>query len=241
MKINDIPKFVINLDRRKDRLDAFNKEMRYIGWDYIRFPAIDTNSYVGCARSHQKLSKIILDENYDYAIVMEDDIHFMPYAKELLNHIDNQLFNTDLMWDVLHFAPSIHRPLNQYNEYLLDLKNLPFKDPNKHRGIFGTSAFILTKKACSYIVEWDSDKYIENSHQQLAIDEYFDKILYPNTNSFCPILPLVVQQPSFSDINKTYDSNHYLMTYNWNVYCPVKLDQKMFDYSYCQSLKKYEN
>ena len=115
--IKDIPKFVINLDRRQDRLHSFDKEMRYIGWKYHRFSGIDTNSYIGCAQSHQKLSSIILEENYDYAMVMEDDISFMPYAKELLDNIDNELFNTNLDWDIFHLAPSIHRPLNQYNKY----------------------------------------------------------------------------------------------------------------------------
>jgi len=239
--IKDIPKFVINLDRRQDRLHSFDKEMRYIGWKYHRFSGIDTNSYIGCAQSHQKLSSIILEENYDYAMVMEDDISFMPYAKELLDNIDNELFNTNLDWDIFHLAPSIHRPLNQYNKYLLDLTNVPEKDPTKHRGIFGTSGFILTKKACEYIIEWDTNKFVHNSHQQMAIDEYFDKIIYPNTKSFCGILPIVVQRPDFSDINKTYDTNHYLMTYNWNVYCPIKLESRMLDYDLCQSLKNYEN
>ena len=45
----EIPKFVINLDRKQDRLELFDKEMKYIGWEYERFPAIDTNSYIGCA------------------------------------------------------------------------------------------------------------------------------------------------------------------------------------------------
>jgi GR25 family glycosyltransferase involved in LPS biosynthesis len=47
MKFADIPKFVINLDRRPDRLESITKEMEYIGWDFERFAGIDTNSYMG--------------------------------------------------------------------------------------------------------------------------------------------------------------------------------------------------
>jgi len=31
MKFNDIPKFVVNLERRPDRLERVKKEMEYIG------------------------------------------------------------------------------------------------------------------------------------------------------------------------------------------------------------------
>lgn len=241
MKIKDIPKFVINLDRRPDRLSDFDKEMKYIGWNYERFSAVDTNSYIGCAKSHQAISKIILDRNYKYAMVLEDDIFFMPYAKDVISTLDNILFNDSFIWDLLHLAPSIHRPLNKLNDYFLDLTNLPPKDESKHRGIYGTSGFILTPKACEYIVEWDTNKFLSNSHQQIPIDQYLDITTYPNIISISPHLPIVVQQDSHSDINHTYDNNHYLMTYNWNAYCPSKLSAQMFNSEYCKSLKNYEN
>ena len=78
MKINfnEIPKFVINLERRPDRLESVKKEFDYMGWNFERFNAVDTNSYEGCAYSHQEVAKIILeiimiilkliDYDYDY-------------------------------------------------------------------------------------------------------------------------------------------------------------------------------
>jgi GR25 family glycosyltransferase involved in LPS biosynthesis len=239
--IADIPKFVINLNRRTDRLEHISSEMSYMGWNFNRFEGIDTGSYVGCALSHQAIANIALKESYDYIMIFEDDIFFMPYAKEFIVNIENQLFNTNLQWDVFHFAPSIHRPLNQYNKYLLDLTNTPPKDISKHRGIFGTSGFILSNKAYSYIIEWNSNKYIDNINQQIPIDEYYDLVLYPNLPSFCGVFPIIVQKPDYSDINKTFDQNHYLMTYNWNQYCPIKLDNNMFDFDYCYKLRNYEN
>jgi GR25 family glycosyltransferase involved in LPS biosynthesis len=241
MQFKDIHKFVINLDRRQDRLSKLNDEMSYIGWDFERFSAVDTNSYIGCAKSHQQISQIILDRGYDYAMVFEDDIFFMPYAKKLLEQLNDQLFKKSLNWDIINFAPSIHRPLNSYNEILLDLTNLPPKDETKHRGIYATIAFILTRKACEYIVEWDTDKFIENSHQQIPIDQYLDMVVYPNISSFCPIFPIMVQTNDYSDINKTNDSNHYLMTYNWNVYCPYKLPSNMLDHELCKNIRNNEN
>lgn len=235
MKINfnEIPKFVINLDRRPDRLESVTKEFEYMGWSFEKFNAIDTGSYEGCALSHQKIAQIILERGYECAMVFEDDIFFMPYSKELISDLEQELSLID--WDFFHFAPSIHRPLNKFSETLIDLTNLPPKDPNKHRGVFGTSGFILTKKACEYIIEWNTNKIIENTHQQIPIDVFLDTAVYPNIKSVACKLPFIVQKDDYSDINKTYDSNHYLMTYNWNVYMPFKLPQKYLDYTITNS------
>ena len=235
MKFSEIPKFVINLKRRPDRLESVKKEFDYMGWGFERFNAIDTNSYEGCAYSHQEVAKIILERGYEYAMVFEDDIFFMPYAKKLIPLIEEELSNNK--WSFFHFAPSIHRPLNKWSENLVDLTTLPPKDPNKHRGIFGTSGFILTKKACEYIVKWNTNEIIENSHMQIPIDEFLDRGVYPNIQSFSAKLPLIVQKRDYSDINKTIDSNHYVMTYNWNVYFPDKLDGKYLDYDRCIQLR----
>ena len=109
MKINfnKIPKFVINLGRRPDRLEKITKEFEYMGWDFERFDAVDTNSYEGCAYSHQKIAEIILERNYEYAMVFEDDIFFMPYAKKLISEIEKELSENE--WYLFHFAPSINK------------------------------------------------------------------------------------------------------------------------------------
>lgn len=237
MKINfnDIPKFVVNLERRPDRLESVQKEFEYMGWTFERFNAIDTNSYEGCALSHQKIANIILERGYDYAMVFEDDIFFMPYAKQLIPLIEKELDENE--WYFFHFAPSIHRPLNKFSENLVDLTTLPPKDPDRHRGIFGTSGFILTRKACEYIKEWDTNEVIENSHKQIPIDEFLDRAVYPNLQSFSSKLPLITQKKGYSDINGTIDSNHYVMTYNWNIYVPDKLDGKYLDWDNCLQMR----
>jgi GR25 family glycosyltransferase involved in LPS biosynthesis len=237
MKIdfNEIPKFVINLERRPDRLESVTKEFEYMGWAFERFNAVDTNSYEGCAYSHQQIAKLILERGYEYAMVFEDDIFFMPYIKKLIPLIEEELSKNE--WYFFHFGPSIHRPLNRFSENLVDLTTLPPKDPDRHRGIFGTSGFILTRKACEYIVEWNTNVIIENSHMQVPIDEFLDRAVYPNIQSFSAKLPLAVQKKGYSDINKTIDSNFYLMTYNWNVYFPDKIEGRYMDYNKCIELR----
>jgi hypothetical protein len=235
-KFNDVKKIVLNLDRRQDRLEKFQSEMNYIGWDFERFSAIDTNSYVGCGLSHQKIAQDFLESKDDYILVMEDDLFIMPYTKELIPKIEQALSNVD--WDFFHLGPSLHRPLQMYNDMLVDLCNLPPKDENKHRGIFGTTAFVLNKKSAEIIANWDTDKYYYNSHRQVAIDDYFDRVVYKNCVAFAPFNLFTTQRPDFSDINKTFDSNHYVLSYNWNAYVPTKIPTNMYDIGYCEKLRE---
>lgn len=235
MKLNfdTIPKVVVNLKRRPDRLEKFKEEMSYMGWDFKVFEGIDTNSYEGCAFSHKKIAEDFLATNEDYLLVMEDDLFFMPHAKKVLKECEEELNKVE--WEFFHFGPSIHRPLKRYNKVLIDLNNLPPKDENRHRGIFGTTAFVLTKKSAEIIANWDTNKYIVNSHRQMPIDEYMDRVLYKMSRSFCPYLLITTQQNDFSDINKTFDNNHYILTYNWNAYLPDKLSHQLGDFEYCKN------
>lgn len=237
-KFKDLPKIVINLKRREDRLKAFEKEMVYMGWDFDVFDAIDTGDYVGCALSHKEIAENFLKSNDDFLLVMEDDAFFMPYAKKVISEVESELDKIE--WDFFHLGPAIHRPLKRYNQILIDLNNLPPKDEEKHRGIFGTHAFILNKKSAEIISNWDTSKYIPNGNRQIAIDDYMDRVLYKNVRSFCPYLLITSQQNDFSDINKTFDNNHYKLTYNWSQYLPDKLPKEMEDMDYCKNLKQYE-
>ena len=44
LDFESIPKFVVNLDRRPDRLEHITNELNYIGWKWERFSGIDLNS-----------------------------------------------------------------------------------------------------------------------------------------------------------------------------------------------------
>jgi GR25 family glycosyltransferase involved in LPS biosynthesis len=233
--INKIKKFVINLDKRTDRLEHFKKEMEWMGWEFERFNAIDTSSYVGCAKSFQEIGKICMNLQDEYFMIMEDDIFFMPYSKEQLKRCEDELNN--MTFDLFHLSPSLHRPVNNISENLIDLSNLPIKDENKHREVFGLSALIVNKKVCEYLINWDTDKYMINKHQQLSIDEYVAKVIYPNTISISSSLPVVSQIMGHSDINGEVYNPHYIITYNWNVYTENKIDERLFDLGYAKNLR----
>lgn len=71
--------YVINLDRRQDRLEQFEQDQKS-NWrvpkDFVkRWQAFDnpTNCHAGCTRSHRMLLRHIASSGYDRVLVMEDD------------------------------------------------------------------------------------------------------------------------------------------------------------------------
>lgn len=237
IKFSEIKKFVINLDRRTDRLEHLKNEMSWIGWDFERFAGIDTNSFIGCALSHQKLAELCLGLDGEYFMFLEDDIFFMPFAREQILKCETELSNRD--FDFFHLGPSLHRPVNNVSnsKSLIDITHLPSKDINIHREVFGTTGFILNKKVCEMILNWDTNKYIENIHKQLPIDEFLAKGVYPNIIAFASSVPIVTQTNNFSDISGEFYNNHYIITYNWNLYTENKLTPELLSLDKCRKIR----
>jgi len=227
--INNIRKVVINLKRRIDRLEEFNREMEYIGWDYEIFEGIDKGGYDGCALSHLKIVEDFINSNDEYIMILEDDCFFMPYAKTQLEKSLNELNNIE--WDFFHLGPSLNRPVNNYSENLLDLSNLPEKEPH-HRGIYNLACYIINRKFGEEILKFKLES-------QKAIDQYLDEDVFSNFKCYSTSLPVITQRGGFSDINQTNDNNHYMITYNWNLYTENKISGLYYDMGYCENEKKY--
>ena len=229
MDINKVRKVVINLKRRPDRLENFNQEMEYMGWDFEIFEGIDKSGYDGCALSHLKIVENFLKSDDEYIMILEDDCFFMPYAKSQLEKSLNELNN--LEWDFFHLGPSLNRPVNNYSENLLDLSNLPEKEPH-HRGIYNLAGYVINRKFGEEILKFKFES-------QKAIDQYLDEDVFSNFKCFSTSIPVITQRSGFSDINQTNDNNHYMITYNWNSYSENKISTLYYDMNYCEKEKNY--
>lgn len=228
----DIPTFLINLKRRSDRLEHARKQLDYIGWQYEVFEAIDTNSYEGCGLSHLAIAEIAYKNNYEYVIALEDDIFTMPYAEKLWNLCLSELMGLD--WEFFNITPTIHRPLNNFQKYLMDLTNLPFNPNDHHQAkIFGTTGLMYKSTMYERLLGWH-EVHRENFS---PIDMFLANNIYPNVKSFSPMYPIFTQYTNISDINGTVDSNNYLMTYNWNLYTENKLPGAYMDIDFLEKCK----
>ena len=224
MKFNEIPKFVVNLERRPDRLVSIKNEMNYIGWDYEYFKAVDTNTHVGCSLSHIEILKLAKERNYDKVLIVEDDCSIMPYAKSLIQRIENDTEN--LEFAIINLAPTLNRPVtkNERFESLIDITNLPPCLPH-HRDIYATNMILYHHSIYDDVISLEEPSKIG----YYAIDDYIFKNVVTKKQSYIPSLPIAPQISSWSDVSNGQYNNFYSQTYNWNLYSPFKIPNEFLD------------
>jgi hypothetical protein len=222
MKFNDLPKFVINLETRPDRLENIKFELDYIGWDYEVFNAVNRNSYMGCTLSHLGIINIAKERGYNRVMVIEDDCDVMPYAKSFIEDLEKQI--VDIEFGVMNLAPTLNRPVNisSYSNMLLDLTNLPPKPNERLTETFATNILIYDVSSFE-LLETIKDYAFQSGDYVHPIDEHLVKKVYPVLQCYCPILPIAPQKNSYSDVSHGMYNNFYTQTYNWNLYSPVRI------------------
>ena len=116
--------YFINLDKSKDRLEYVLPQLKELGYNFERIPAIygkdlpeeirkklaDYEKFkqlnkrspdpgtIGCYLSHVETWKTFLKSNHKYAIIFEDDVKFEP--KELRKIID-KVIQAKSNWDIV--------------------------------------------------------------------------------------------------------------------------------------------
>jgi GR25 family glycosyltransferase involved in LPS biosynthesis len=101
--------YVINLDRRQDRLIHITSEFKKIGVDFKKFKAIDglnlkvhkellKNSQLACLRSHIGVLKDALEKGHNKIAVFEDDVVFCEDFEKRFEHYAE---NIPKDWDVM--------------------------------------------------------------------------------------------------------------------------------------------
>ena len=95
-----IPVYLINLDRRPDRLEAISENLRRIGVTNVtRIKAIDADEVVGqipkdlsasqaaCRESHFLAMRELLDGDHPAALILEDDAQLSPRILDILSSL----------------------------------------------------------------------------------------------------------------------------------------------------------
>jgi GR25 family glycosyltransferase involved in LPS biosynthesis len=235
MDINKIYKYVVNLDRREDRMKSISFEMNYIGWDFERFSAVDTNDHGGCSLSHIQIIKNAIEKGLDEVMVIEDDCTIMPYAKSLIESITKDTKNID--YGIFNLAPTLNRPVVRSENYqtLLDLTNYPPKE-EYHRGIFATNMIVYHHSIYDEVLKLEPKENLG----YYAIDDFIYQFIMNKKQSYAPVIPIGPQISDWSDVSHGVYNNFYTQTYNWNQYSPVKIPAEFLNMN--QNLKtKQEN
>ena len=236
MKFNELPKFVVNLETRPDRLEDIKFELDYLGWDFELFKAVNRNSYMGCTLSHLGIINIAKERGYKRVMVIEDDCDVMPYAKTFIEDLEKQI--QDIEFGVMNLAPTLNRPMNVSEKYnmLLDLTNLQPKPHERLTETFATNILIYDVSSFE-LIEKIKEYAFYSGDYVLPIDEQLVKHVYPVVQSYTPTLPIAPQKNSYSDVSHGMYNNFYTQTYNWNQYSPVKIPGQYLNESENKKIK----
>lgn len=159
----------INLDRREDRNTEMINKLSSVGiCDYERFSAIDgtkitmpdeifknncfssRRGIMGCALSHINLWKELANSDYDYYLILEDDIIFAKDFPYHYNYLLTEIGNT--------VYPFIFLGLTNPSRNVIEkntLEIIPFNNDDVWGGAFG---YIIYRDLAKYFLEY-IDKY----------------------------------------------------------------------------------
>lgn len=174
-----IKSFVINLPSRTDRRESVIAQLKKV--PYIDCTIVDAEldaiPWKGCFKSHQKYIAQAKLYNYEYILMMEDDVEFVDVST---NHVLDSLEYLNFKeWHMLYLGANIVAPVTRVTDYLVQL-----------HGAHTTHAYIVHKNFYDVILNLEIDR---------PIDVYYEKLMSQYKMFMCD--PMVAYQtPSHSDI-----------------------------------------
>lgn len=170
---------LINLDKRRDRLNKVTEELRRVGLSFERFPACEgDNRHLAFNKSQHEVLKLAGERT----LVLEDDVLFKN-----IDHLCSALGELPADWDVLYLGANVNgTTLERHSEHLFKIKNS-----------FTTHAVAYSKEMAEWIVEnFNPDEFpIYDEWLRQNVQERFKCFL---------IAPMIAwQRPDFSDIWQT--------------------------------------
>jgi len=185
-------KHLINLDKRKDKLETVTQELDRVGIkNWVRFPAVETpNGRDGCRMSHLSVLNMLKDE--DMFLIMEDDVKFL-HPISMLRKAIRQLPKD---WDMLYGGATLTKDLERYSENLYRLKGgwcTHFLLFNNQHGI--------------------ADYILNNSGDAFKVDVFYADVIQEEFNCYITYPMMVTQQEGYSDIIRKHQT--YQVISDW--------------------------
>ena len=188
--------FVINLERRPDRMETFlkNTQQNAKFLQIERVDAIDgekmkstdqlsrifdgndfnmRKGMVGVTMSHMLLYISLMKSDYDAYLIFEDDIELTPRFDKKLYHLHLQMMKLD--WDIVYLGHHYYKVITEAYEK----KSLPFAEKwNAKKSLSlsmgGIAGYFISKKGAKKLMEFINKRGMTNgidTMQQKAADE----------------------------------------------------------------------
>jgi GR25 family glycosyltransferase involved in LPS biosynthesis len=147
--------YCINLERNPERRENVQGEFEREGLDVAFFRATDgkaeapeglfiTKSEWGCADSHIRVWRDMVEKGHEMALVFEDDIQLVPNFNSKLQEVMGELPED---WDFVNLDPN--------DIYRIDYKQ--FSDHLMSGQALNASAYIISHKCAKQLALWDSN------------------------------------------------------------------------------------
>jgi glycosyl transferase family 25 len=213
--------FCISLEKSKDRWDFMKKQFEYFNMDLQRWNASNGNtltdrfvhylsdSQKGCSQSHINIYRHIIENNLDYALILEDDACFDFSWKTKLDKFNKEI--TEEQYTNLNIVLlNASEPMDELNKWELVTEQ------------YLTGGYIITKKGASLILDIFKDCYYASDWMTTRLQN-----IYNNCYSFYPWL--VIQKGGNSTIqpNGSCDADREKV-----IYCLKNIDYSIKDNYY---------
>ena len=175
--------FVINLDRREDRMVSFNKNK--FPFEVKRFSAIETSDgTMGCNLSH--LSILEQQSEFPFAIIEDDCKMVAPWSD-----VENAMSQLPDDWDALWLGATLDGKIERYSANLFRLK----------KGYCTHFVIYNTPKIVNYIIE-ELPKFIATTKGKPIIDLFYYEYIQRIFNCYITYPMMALQAEGYSDIMK---------------------------------------
>ena len=222
-QLNQNNVFVINLERRKDRLKHVNNQLQKYNIKYTRFNAFDgkrlhqykneidlyinkssnimkNNGQIGCSLSHLKLWEKVVEKKMKHALIFEDDVIILDNFNERLKNIIKEL--PDDYNFVLLGGNIMRGSIIDGKQYILQGVNYPEFNWCLH------SYLINYKFAEKLLID------IKRNKLNKTIDSHLSYDVYPHNKYYISSLPITKQDKKFkTDIIKYPDISTLFITF----------------------------
>ena len=119
LNIQDIPICLINLPERKERLERTKLQLNsFYSCESYNLNLIEgvrhRQAMKGIATAHMNAIRLAKENNWEYVVVCEDDVHFQSIDSRI--HADKCFENAPNDFDILLSGVYTSNTLKQYNE-----------------------------------------------------------------------------------------------------------------------------
>lgn len=189
--------YLINLDKRKDRLDASMEEFTKVGISslvkrqpgvvYTAFEDPKRNAYVGNHLAHAACLRNARESRVDSALIFEDDVEWFKNPQETKEFLEQSIIELPEDWDMLYLGINMDRyDLSIVSDHIARIF-----------GGFSTHAYAVRSTMFDELIALNEDSNV------IEIDVAYTENIIPYHNVYVTIPLLAGQRMGYSDIMGT--------------------------------------